>query len=83
MLHDDLTPISARTRAIPAERRAPDGTAALDDADRTAADVAWELDPLLDGWDVDALLDEAGALADEIEARAARSPGSTPPAWRR
>ena len=68
MLHDDLTSISARTRAVPAERRAPDGTAALDDADRTAADVAWELDPLLDGRDVDALLDEAGALADEIEA---------------
>src|SRR5690606_7645129 len=68
VLHDDLTPTVARTRAVPAERRAPDGTAALDDADRTAADVAWELDPLLDGRDVDALLDEAGALADEIEA---------------
>ena len=41
-----------------------------DDADLTAADVAWDLDPLLDGRDVDAWLDEAEATADRLaEAR--------------
>ena len=37
------------------------------DADLTAADVAWDLDPLLNGEPgVDALLDRADAIADEI-----------------
>lgn len=37
------------------------------DPDLTAADVAWDLDPLLDGSDVDTLLDRAEALAVELE----------------
>ncbi len=37
-------------------------------ADLTAADVAWDLDSLLDDRSVDQLLDEADALADAIEA---------------
>jgi oligoendopeptidase F len=37
------------------------------DLDRTAADVAWDLDPLLGGRpNVDALLDEADAIAAEL-----------------
>jgi oligoendopeptidase F len=36
-------------------------------ADLAAAEVAWDLDPLLDGSDVDALLDAADALAVELE----------------
>ena len=44
-------------------------TAATDataDADLTAADVAWDLDPLLAGATVDELLDRADALAEEL-----------------
>ncbi len=36
------------------------------DADLTAADVAWDLDPLLDGATVDELLDRSDILADEL-----------------
>ncbi len=42
------------------------------EADRTAADVAWDLEPLVDGRGqegVDALLDEAEVLVDALEAR--------------
>ena len=42
------------------------------EADRTAADVAWDLEPLVDGKGqagVDALLDEAEHLVDALEAR--------------
>jgi oligoendopeptidase F len=42
------------------------------EADRTAADVAWDLEPLVDGRGqagVDALLDEAEQLVDTLEAR--------------
>jgi oligoendopeptidase F len=42
------------------------------EADRTAADVAWDLEPLVDGRGqegVDALLDEAELLVDALEAR--------------
>ena len=42
-------------------------TATAADPDRTAADVAWDLEPLLDGMEVDALLDRAEALAGTIE----------------
>jgi len=38
-----------------------------EDADLSAADVAWDLDPLLDGRDLNALLDEADAIAGELE----------------
>ncbi len=39
------------------------------DLDRTAADVAWDIEPLLDGRvDVDALLDEAGTVAGDLAA---------------
>ena len=41
-----------------------------DDADLTAADVAWDLDPLLDGRDVEGWLDEADRIAATlVEAR--------------
>ncbi|HEV8299003.1 MAG TPA: M3 family oligoendopeptidase [Acidimicrobiales bacterium] len=44
-------------------------TAAVTDTDLTAADVAWNLDPLLDDRaTVDALLDEADTIADELTA---------------
>jgi oligoendopeptidase F len=36
-------------------------------ADALASDVAWDLDTLLEGLDVDALLDRADGLADDIE----------------
>ncbi len=39
---------------------------AEDPSDLTAADVAWDLDPLLGGGTVDQLLDEADALADAL-----------------
>ncbi len=41
----------------------------LTEADRTAADVAWDLETLLDGSDVETLLDRADAVADRIAAR--------------
>jgi oligoendopeptidase F len=45
-------------------------TAAAEDADLTAADVRWDLDPLLGGTGVEGLLDEADRLTDELaEAR--------------
>ena len=37
-----------------------------DDADLTAADVGWDLDPLLEGADVDTLLDRADELGAEL-----------------
>jgi oligoendopeptidase F len=39
-----------------------------DDPDLTAADVAWDLDPLLDGRTVDDWLDEADRLSTDLEA---------------
>lgn len=36
------------------------------DADLTAADIAWDLEPLLDGTTVDDLLDRSDAVADEL-----------------
>ncbi len=42
-------------------------TAIEPDPDLAAAHIAWDLDPLLDGSDVDALLDAADALAIELE----------------
>ncbi len=45
----------------------PEGTSSdAPDADLTAADVAWDLDPLLDGTTVDDLLDRSDVLADQI-----------------
>jgi oligoendopeptidase F len=41
---------------------------APDEADATAADVAWDLDPLLAGATVDELLDQADAIATDVEA---------------
>jgi oligoendopeptidase F len=40
---------------------------APDAADLAAADVHWELDPLLDGATVDGLLDRAATMVDELE----------------
>ena len=37
------------------------------DLDLTAAEVRWDLEPLLDGHDVDSLLEQADAIADELE----------------
>ena len=37
-----------------------------DDPDLTAAEVAWDIDPLLEGREVDAWLDEAEAVADRL-----------------
>ena len=36
-------------------------------ADLTAADVAWDLDSLIAGTDLDSLLDQSDALADQFE----------------
>lgn len=38
------------------------------DPDLTAADVRWDIEPLLDGRDIDSLLDEADQIAAELEA---------------
>ena len=38
----------------------------ITEADLTAADVSWDLEPLLDGSSVDALLERAEALAAEL-----------------
>ncbi len=43
-----------------------DGSGTPGDADLTAADVAWDLEPLLDGSTVDDLLDRSDTLADEL-----------------
>ncbi|MEM7095798.1 MAG: M3 family oligoendopeptidase [Actinomycetota bacterium] len=43
-----------------------EATATEPDADLTAAEVAWDLDSLLDGKDADALLDEADRIADAL-----------------
>jgi oligoendopeptidase F len=43
--------------------------------DMAAADIAWDLDPLLDGASVDELLDRAEGLADAIEAYRGRIAG--------
>jgi len=48
---------------------------AATDADLTAADVAWDLDPLLAGASVDELLDQAEAVAADIEAFRGRVAG--------
>jgi oligoendopeptidase F len=48
---------------------------AITEADRTAADVTWDLEPLVDGRGdagVEALLDEADAIAGSLEARRGR-----------
>jgi len=37
------------------------------DADLTAADIAWDLETLIEGTDVDALLDRSDRLTDELE----------------
>ena len=37
------------------------------DADLTAADVAWDLDTLIEGTDLDSLLDQSDALAEQLE----------------
>jgi oligoendopeptidase F len=42
---------------------------APDESDARASDVAWDLETLLEGLDVDGLLDRADALATEIEGR--------------
>ncbi len=44
----------------------PDDPSGTPDADLTAADVAWDLEPLLGDADVDSLLDRAEALTDEL-----------------
>src|SRR5689334_16758631 len=46
-----------------------------EESDATAADVAWDLEPLLDGLDVDALLDRADALASDLEGYRGRVAG--------
>ena len=53
---------------MPGVTVAPMAIAAPDDRDLQALDVAWDLDPLLDGADVDTLLDRADRLADELTA---------------
>ena len=56
----------------------------ITEADRSAADVAWDLEPLVDGageGGVDALLDEAEARA--VSPSTARSRSSTPRGWPR
>jgi len=47
----------------------------IDPADLTAAAVAWDLDPLLGGVDLDTLLDRAEALAVALEAEREAVPG--------
>ena len=53
---------------------ATDPTDALDpvQADLTAAEVAWDLETLIDGTDVDALLDRSDELTDQLEALRSR-----------
>lgn len=46
-----------------------------DDTDLTAADVRWDLDPLLDGVDLDQLVAEADAIADELAANRGKVAG--------
>ena len=82
VLHDDATSIPTGSPAVRllgwptcGFLLAPDtGTGgalgsldAVDEADLTAADIAWDLDPLLAGATVDELFDEADALATQIE----------------
>jgi oligoendopeptidase F len=62
--------VSSDTTA-PNDTTAPDDTSTTTapgptDADLTAADVAWDLEPLLGGEDVDALLDRADGIGAEL-----------------
>ncbi|MHB1139111.1 MAG: M3 family metallopeptidase, partial [Microthrixaceae bacterium] len=52
-------------------------TDALDptEADLTAADVAWDLDTLIEGTDIDALLDRSDVLTDQLESLRGRIAG--------
>ena len=55
-------------------------TTDLPESDLTAADVAWDLEPLVDGRGaagVDALLDDAEARAHALASYRGRSPSST------
>ena len=45
----------------------PSDAAGDADADLTAAEVAWDLETLIEGTDVDALLDRSDELTDELE----------------
>ncbi|MEZ5372032.1 MAG: hypothetical protein R2704_04745 [Microthrixaceae bacterium] len=73
-------PPDAATQPAPVDDAARDDSVA--DADLTAVDIAWELDDLLDGASTDDLMARAAELADEVAQARARSPTSTPPAWR-
>jgi len=53
----------------------------LTDADRTAADTAWDLETLLDGRSVDELLEQAEALTDAIAAYRGRLATLTGDEW--
>ncbi len=55
--------MSTDTTSTPPSDTATD----TDDADLTAAEVAWDLETLIEGTDVDALLDRSDELTDQIE----------------
>ena len=57
-------PPDAATQPAPVDDAARDDSVA--DADLTAADIAWELDDLLDGASTDDLMARAAELADEV-----------------
>jgi len=60
--------VSDTTPDTPVIRATDDRIDTTPDADMTAADVAWDLEPLLDGTTVDDLLDRADTLADGLAA---------------
>ena len=51
------------------------------DTDRRAADVSWDLEPLLDGVDVDGLLSQAEQLADQVVTYRGRLGDLSGPEW--
>jgi oligoendopeptidase F len=65
---DDADPTARPPNLIAVSTDAPPTTDATtqDDADLTAADIAWDLDTLLEGTEIDALLDRSDELADTL-----------------
>ncbi len=53
----------------------------LTDAERTAAEATWDLEPLLDGGSIDDLLDRATTLADAVAERRGQLAGLSVPQW--
>ncbi len=51
---------------------APTTTTTVDDADLTAADIAWNLDTLIEGTDIDALMDRSDELTEQLAASRGR-----------